>query len=89
MSEESTNYHNMKKKCIEAIGWLGVAMVVGAYALNTFGVIESQSIIYAMLNIVGSIGIAVDAWFVKNYQPVVLNIIWMIIAIVNIVRVVI
>jgi len=79
----------MRKVVIETLGWVGVIMIVGAYALNTFGVIESQSIIYAVLNIVGSIGIALDAWFVKNYQPVVLNGIWMIIAIVNIIRVVI
>lgn len=77
----------MKTKTIESIGWIGVVMIVVAYGLNSFDVIQSQSFIYAGLNIIGSLGIAIDAWVVKNYQPVVLNGIWMIIAMVNIIRV--
>lgn len=77
----------MKKKAIETMGWIGVILIVGAYALNTFSLIETHSLVYALLNIIGSLGIAIDAWFVKNYQPVVLNGVWMFIAIVNIIRI--
>ena len=72
---------------VEIIGWIGVTLIVGAYALSSFDIISVQSVAYAAMNIGGSIGIIIDAVKDKNYQPVALNIIWLAIAVVNLVRI--
>lgn len=72
---------------IEIIGWIGVALIVGAYALSSFDIISVHSVAYAAMNIAGSIGIIVDAIKDKNYQPVALNIIWLVIAAINLIQI--
>jgi hypothetical protein len=69
-----------QKTLIEAFGWVGVLSILMAYALLSFDIVESHSLWYHGLNLFGGVGIIVDALAVKNYQPVVLNIIWALIA---------
>ena len=61
----------------EAAGWIGVLSILCAYALLSFEVVSSQSLWYHGLNVVGGVGIIIDGLADKNYQPVVLNLIWM------------
>lgn len=56
----------MKNKITEILGWYGVAAIVGAYALSSFGVIGGQSLLYQGLNLTGAIGIVLDALNDKN-----------------------
>ncbi|MFN7161008.1 MAG: CBU_0592 family membrane protein [Candidatus Gracilibacteria bacterium] len=70
----------------EAIGWYGTVAIVGAFALNNFGVLPTQSILYQILNITGSFGILYIASLKKDWQPAVLNAIWAVIAIIALVR---
>ena len=79
----------MKNIITETLGWYGVVAVVGAYALLSLGILSSTSITFQVLNLTGAIGIIIDAIEDKNTQPVVLNIIWAIIAIVAIVKILI
>lgn len=64
----------------EAAGWVGVLAILLAYALISFEIVEAQSYWYHGLNLGGGVGIIIDAVADKNYQPVVLNIIWALIA---------
>ncbi len=75
----------MKRKIINIFGWYGVAAILGAYALLNFGILEARSIIYQLLNLTGAIGVGVDALNDKDWQPVVLNLVWAVIAIVSII----
>ncbi len=75
----------MKKFLVELFGWYGVVAILLAYALVSFSYIQTSSLLYQLLNITGALGIVVDAWYAKNYQPVVLNLIWATIALVAIV----
>ena len=75
----------MKKMLIEVAGWYGTIVIVGAYALVSFNVIKSTSLLYQLLNLTGSFGIVALALNKKAYQPAVLNIIWAIIAAIAIV----
>lgn len=68
------------KGLIEVAGWLGVLLVLTAYALNIFSVLDSSSVTYQSLNALGAIGIIIDGVAKKDAQPVVLNIIWLLIA---------
>jgi len=67
----------------ELVGWYGVIAILVAYAGNMFGWIDVHHWAYLTLNITGSIGIGIDAWQQKNWQPVVLNIVWILIAVIG------
>lgn len=71
---------------IELLGWCGAAAILAAYALNGFGFFHSQSLPYLLLNLGGSLGIIVVSFRKKAYQPAALNIVWLAIAAVGIVR---
>lgn len=69
----------------QIIGWIGVGLVVGAYTLNMFGILRAQDVMYAMINLVGASGIIVSSYAKRDFQPVILNSIWVAVAIVAIV----
>jgi hypothetical protein len=73
----------------EIIDWSGVAIIVAAYALMSFGLISSESIFYQSLNIIGALSIAIISLKKKDYEPVVLNIVWTVIAIISIIKILI
>ncbi len=75
-----------QNRFIEALGWVGVGCIVAAYALHTLAVIEN-GLLYQALNLGGALGIVVSSLDNKNYQPVVLNLIWAGIALIGIVSV--
>lgn len=79
----------MKQKLIEVFGWYGTVAIVGAYALISFSIIQSNSLLYQILNLTGAIGIVVVSLSKKAYQPGVVNIIWTIIALVTILKILI
>ena len=82
-------HHAVKKKShwvIEAIGWLGAVSVLVAYMLAAFSYIAADGFWYTFLNLVGAVGILVIAVHKRVVQSIVLNAIWIVIAIVAIVN---
>jgi hypothetical protein len=77
----------MKHKAENVIGWYGVLAIILAYGLVSFNVITAKSISYQVLNLSGAVGIVVEALSKKDAQPVVLNIIWAVIAAIAIVHI--
>ena len=75
------------KKIIELFGWYGVIAIVLAYALVSFSILKSTDLAYQLLNITGAMGIIVDSFYKRDYQPVILNIIWMLIALAVILKI--
>jgi len=73
----------------EIIGWTGMTLILVAYAFNAFNLIGTDSLFYALFNIIGSAGIIYASFYKKDYQPVVLNFIWIAIAIFLMVKVLI
>ena len=65
---------------LEFFAWYGVAAVLVAFALLIAGMVDIHSPIYAVLNLTGAIGIGWHAYKKRDYQPVVTNIIWTLIA---------
>lgn len=76
------------KILIEVIGWYGTVAIVGGYALNSFNIIGSNSLLYQILNLTGAIGIVALSLSKKAYQPATLNAIWTIIALVALVKII-
>lgn len=60
----------------EGLGWVGVAVILAAYALLTFRILDAGDWEYHALNMVGSVGIVLDALAQRNWQPALLNVVW-------------
>ena len=71
---------------IESIGWLASILIVGSYALNLWGKIETNSKTYMWANIVGGLFFVINTYFHRAYPSMVVNIIWVIIALVLLVK---
>lgn len=82
----SSNKKAKPNKLIEVFGWLSVVFILAAYGLVTFNVVEVKSLTYQLLNLVGALGIIMSSLDNKNWQPIVLNIIWASIAIFGIIK---
>jgi hypothetical protein len=78
----------MKNKLIEIGGWFGAVAIIGAYALNSFGILSSSSLSYQLINVLGAVGLAVLSFSKKAYQPGVVNTIWTTIALGAIVKII-
>ncbi len=61
---------------IQFLGWYGVAAILFAYALLTLGVLTSHAVWYQLLNLTGAIGLVLDGYVDRDYQPMTLNLIW-------------
>jgi hypothetical protein len=71
---------------IDSIGWIGSVMVVVAYALNMNKKMASDSVAYYGLNIVGSGCLIVNTIYHHAIPSAVVNIIWVFIALVALIR---
>jgi hypothetical protein len=78
--------NKVTNQLIEIFAWYGVVAILAAYMLTTLQVLPATHFVVLLLNITGSLGILLDALKDKNWQPVVLNAIWMIIAVVAMLR---
>jgi len=74
------NINMSKDFVVEIIGWLGITAILTGYLLVTFNLIISQSIQFQGLNLFGALGVIISSWAKKNYQIVVLNVIWFVAA---------
>lgn len=62
---------------IEVVGWIGAALILGAYVLLTLGKIEARSVVYQGMNVAGAAGFIVNGWANGALPSAVLNVIWM------------
>jgi paired small multidrug resistance pump len=70
----------------DIIGWFGVLLILFAFALTTFEIIDAKNIAYGLLNFVGAFGIMISSYAKKDFQPVILNIVWLLVATIGIIR---
>ena len=76
-----------KNRSISIIGWYGVVATVGAYILVSFSMLSPTSLLYQLLNLTGAVGVTIETWVRRDYQPFWLNLIWAVIALVAIVNI--
>lgn len=75
-----------RKVIRELIGWTGAAASLSAFGLNSLNVIDSQSIQYLILNIIGCLFLILYAFFKKAPASWVLNSIWLLITLVALMK---
>lgn len=65
---------------VDVLGWVGSAAVVAAYCLISLQKVQSNSKMYQRLNLVGSVGLAVNTAYYHAYPSTVVNVVWLLIA---------
>jgi hypothetical protein len=68
----------------DAIGWLGAAFLLVAYAMISSKKLEADSTVYQFLNIIGSVFLVANTIFYRAYPSSFVNVIWAAIAILSI-----
>ncbi len=76
------------KKDMNILGWYGTIAILLAYTLVSFSVLAPTNLWYQILNATGALGIVIETLSKKDYQPAVLNIFWMVIALVVIIKII-
>ena len=69
------------KPRFQIVGWIGMILILAAYFLVSFDILAVHNIWYQVMNITGSFGLVLVAFGRKDWQPMVLNIVWILIAI--------
>jgi hypothetical protein len=64
----------------EALGWLGSVLYVVAYLLLSLKKFTADNKLYHFLNILGALGLIVNAFHWGNYPSVAVNFVWLVIA---------
>jgi hypothetical protein len=62
---------------VSLAGWAAAALLLGAYAMLSFGKIQARSRIYQVMNIVGSLGFIINCAYNNAWPSVALNVVWM------------
>ncbi|MDQ3940172.1 MAG: hypothetical protein M3238_02350 [Actinomycetota bacterium] len=70
----------------DVLGWLGAALVLGAYGLVSLGKLPPSSRLWSTMNIVGAGALAWSATLDERWPFVVLNSVWLVIGVAALVR---
>ncbi len=73
---------------MQFMGWFGVVAILVAYMGATFGFFDASNVWYFILNLLGAFGIIVETRSRGDAQPMVLNIVWALVAMYGIIALV-
>jgi hypothetical protein len=69
------------------LGWGGALLILSAYLLLSIGKVTGQSSLYQGMNVAGAAGFIVNGWWHGAIPSATLNVIWMLIGAVALVRI--
>lgn len=69
------------KLTIEVIGWIGAALILGAYALLSAGRLRADSLTYHLMNILGAAGFVVNSGWNGAFPSAAMNVVWILIGV--------
>jgi hypothetical protein len=64
------------KLAIEIIGWVGAALILGAYALLSANRLRAESVTYHLMNILGAAGFVINSGYNGALPSAVMNVVW-------------
>jgi hypothetical protein len=73
-------------RTIQIIGWYGVIAIIVGYTAVALDWLPSHSVWYQLLNLTGAVALVIEARSKHDQQPVVLNTLWAIIAVIALAR---
>jgi hypothetical protein len=74
------------KLLIGSIGWIGSVLVIGAYALNSYQKIKSDSLPFQLMNLIGGILLIINSVYKEAYPFTFINSVWVVIAISSLIK---
>ncbi len=73
---------------ISTLGWIGSLLVIGAYGLNSYQKIKSDSLVFQLMNLAGGILLIINSVYKEAYPFTFINTVWVLIAIPALFRIV-
>jgi hypothetical protein len=73
---------------VSMLGWIGSLLVIGAYGLNSYQKIKSDSLVFQLMNLAGGILLIINSVYKEAYPFTFINTVWVLIAIPAIFRIV-
>jgi len=61
---------------VDVVGWMGVIGLLVAYGLVSAKRVEGDSVVYQVLNVVGSGLLIVNSFYYGAYPSVAINVLW-------------
>lgn len=71
---------------INALGWVGAASLLLAYGLTSAGRLPSEGARFQLLNLLGAFALTVNSGYYGAWPSAALNIVWIVIGVVALVR---
>jgi hypothetical protein len=71
---------------VDVVGWLGVAALLGAYALVSVGRLQGRGLGFQVLNLVGAVGLLVNGVHHGAWPSAGLNTVWLLVGVVALAR---
>ncbi len=87
MSTAKTN-RDKRVNIVEIAGWLGMIFTLGAYALLSIGILNGDNPVYHLIVFIGALGLAILTFVHKTYQPFIVNVVFMLLAFIALIRIV-
>src|SRR5215218_3494129 len=72
---------------VEVAGWAGASLILLGYLLITAGKLTGQSAVYQWMNVAGAAGFIVNGWWHGAIPSAALNVVWMLIGAVALLRI--
>ncbi len=71
---------------LTTLGWIGSLLVIGAYGLNSYQKITSNSVAFQLMNLTGGILLIANSIYKEAYPFTFINTVWVFIAIASLLR---
>ena len=71
---------------VNVVGWLGMGLLIGAYALVTAGRLQGTSLAFQLMNLLGGGLLMVNSAWYGAWPSAVLNLVWVVIGTVGLLR---
>lgn len=71
---------------VNVVGWIGMALLISAYALVTTGRILGPSLTFQLMNLVGGGSLMVNSAYYAAWPSAALNLVWVVIGVVGLAR---
>ncbi|MDP3985737.1 MAG: hypothetical protein Q8P82_03150 [bacterium] len=77
-----------KKQFNSIFGWYGMGAILFGFAAVSFGVLRPFDVWYQILNSTGAVALIIHEGSQRDYAPTILNIVWLTIAVIGLLRIV-
>lgn len=62
------------------LGWIGAALILVAYFLVSFNLLNAQDWRFSWMNAIGAVLLCYISWIKSAFQPAIVNFIWALVA---------